>query len=64
MDELPAISVQQPAAELLGKIGSAPLAVVWDGPRPVGTVTVSQFGEAVETARILARLRGAQQPAA
>ncbi len=64
IDELPAISVHQPASELLGKIGSAPLAVVWDGSQPVGTVTVSQFGQAVETARLLARLRGAQQPAA
>ena len=63
LDELPAVSVRQPAAELPGKIGSAPLAVVWDGSLPVETVTVSQFGEAVESARLLARLRGAQQPA-
>ena len=64
MDELPAVSVRQPAAELLGKIGSAPLAVVLDGSLPVGTVTLSQFGEAAESARLLARLRGAQKPAA
>ncbi|MDR9451763.1 MAG: hypothetical protein RI637_11145, partial [Acidimicrobiia bacterium] len=64
MDELPVISVQQPAAELPGKIGSAPPAVVWDGSLPVGTVAVSQFGEAVETARLLARLRGPEQPVA
>ncbi len=64
LEELPAVAVHEPAAELLGRIGSAPLAVVWDGILPVGTVTVSQFGAAVESARLLARLRGEQQPAA
>ena len=64
LDELPAVAVQEPAAALLSEIGSAPLAVVWDGSLPVGTVTISQFGAAVESARLLARLRGEQQPAA
>ncbi len=64
VDEYPAVRADEPAAELLRKIGTASLVVVWDGSTPIGTITQVQFATAAETARMLASLRSVQTEAA
>ncbi len=64
VDEYPAVRADEPAAELLRKIGAAPLVVVWEGATPVGTITQAQFATAAERARMLASLRSVQREAA
>lgn len=64
VDEYPAVRADEPAAELLRKIGAAPLVVVWEGETPVGTITQAQFATAAERARMLASLRSVQREAA
>ena len=64
VDEYPAVRADEPAAELLRKIGAMPLVVVWDGETPVGTITQAQFATAAERARMLASLRSVQREAA
>ncbi len=52
------------ASDLLRKLGTAPLAVVWEESDPVGTITLSQLGAAANRARLLADLAGAERRAA
>ena len=54
LDELPAVSVRQPATVLLAGREVDPA---------VFLAKLAASGEAVESARLLSRLRGAQQPA-
>jgi CBS domain-containing protein len=62
--EYPAVRADEPAAELLRKIGTAPFVVVWEGSNPIGTITQAQFATAAETAQMLASLRTVQADAA
>jgi hypothetical protein len=62
--ELPAVDADQPAAELLRSIGAAPLALVWDGPTVVGTISATQLATAAQTAQMLAALRNPHPEAA
>lgn len=64
VDEYPAVRADEPAAELLRKIGTAPFVVVWEGSIPIGTITQAQFATAAETAQMLASLRNVQADAA
>ena len=64
VDEYPAVRADEPAAELLRKIGTAPFVVVWEGSVPIGTITQAQFATAAETAQMLASLRNVQADAA
>ena len=64
ISELPAVQASASAADLLGVLGSAQLAVVWDGAVPVGTVTNLQMQRAGETAKLVLSLRGEHQVAA
>jgi Zn-dependent protease len=62
--ELPTVQAGASAADLLGVLGSAQLAVVSDGSVPVGTVTNRQMSRAGETAQLVLSLRGEQRTAA
>ncbi len=62
--DLPAVQAEQPASELLRKMGVTPMVVVYDGPTVVGTITASQLSTAAETAQMLASLRNLQSEAA
>lgn len=62
--ELPAVDADQPAAELLRSISAAPLALVWDGPTVIGTISATQLAAAAQTAQMLAALRNPQPEAA
>lgn len=64
IDELPNLQAGASAADLLGVLGSAQLAVVLDGSVPVGTVTNRQMNRAGETAKLVLSLRGQQRTAA
>ncbi len=64
VDEYPAVRADEPAAGLLRKISTAPLAVVWEGSTPVGTITQAQFATVAETARTLASLHNVRPEAA
>lgn len=62
--ELAAVQARSSAADLLGVLGPAQLAVVWEGSVPVGTVTNLQMSRAGETAKLVLSLRGEQRSAA
>jgi Zn-dependent protease len=62
--ELPAVQARASAADFLGVLGPAQLAVVWDGAAPVGTLTSLQMSRAGETAKLVLSLRGEQRTAA
>ncbi len=64
LDQLPAVQAGDAASDLLRKLGTAPLAVVWEESDPVGTITLSQLGAAANRARLLADLAGAERRAA
>jgi Zn-dependent protease len=62
--DLPAVHAETPASDLMQAIGSAPVAVVWEGPIPIGVVTPEHLIEAAADSRLLADLRGERRPAA
>ena len=64
ISELATVQARSSAADLLGVLGEAQLAVVWEGSVPVGTVTNLQMSRAGETAKLVLSLRGEQRSAA
>jgi len=64
LDTLPSVRAEDPASELIGTLAESSLAIVWDGPMPVGTVTAAQLNQAAATAQLFRGLQGEHQPAA
>ena len=64
IDALPSVRAEAPASELVTILAEGPLAIVWDGPIPVGTVSAAQLNQVAATAQLFRGLQGEHQPAA